>query len=149
MSIGSQDGRINVKILVIVALIVAFIPIGVNAEDGKSAPYAGNYKFEKYHVNYDVNADGTHTETHDIIIDVLTEEGVKSTNQGNISYSESLQEVAVLSAYTLKKDGRRVDVPPQNIQERAVVAGGGPMYSDIKAKIIIFPDLAIGDKVVY
>jgi transglutaminase-like putative cysteine protease len=137
------------KILVIVALSVAIIPVGVKAEDSKSSPYNGNFKFQKYHANYDVNADGTHTETHDNIIDVLTEEGVKSANQVDISYSESLQEVAILSAYTLKKDGHRIDVPPANIQERAAVAGGGPMYSDIKTKVIIFPDVAVGDKVGY
>jgi hypothetical protein len=57
-----------------------------------------------------VNPDGTHTETHDILIGVLTKEVVKLSNQVNISYSESLEETSILSAYTIKKYGRRIDV---------------------------------------
>ncbi len=67
--------------------------------------------------------------------------------QLRISYSESLAEAQILSACTLKKDGRRIDVPAANIQEREGVATGGPMFSDIKNKTVIFPDVAVGDKV--
>ncbi len=137
------------KIVFAVVLIMVLISAGVQAESSKAAPYTGNYKFERYYGNYDVNVDGTHTETHDIIVSVLTEEGVKSSNQANISYSESLEEAILLSAYTLKKDGRRIDVPPANVKEREAYAGGGPMYSDIKTKVIIFPDVAAGDKIGY
>lgn len=137
------------KTLFVVALIISAISSSVGADVDKSVPYSGNIKYEKYHVNYDVNGDGTHTETDKVIIDILTEEGAKSANQLNISYSDSLEDVVILSAYTLKKDGHRIDVPPANVQERAAVARGGPMYSDIKTKVIIFPDVAVGDKVWY
>ncbi len=139
----------DMKTIIATVLAAVLISTSAQAESGKVVPYAGNYKYERYHGNYDVNADGTHTETHDIIIGILTEEGVKSSNQANISYSESLEEAVLLSAYTLKKDGRRIDVPPANIKEREAYAGGGPMYSDIKTKVIIFPDVAAGDKVGY
>lgn len=137
------------KFLVALVLFIVVSSAGVWADESKPVPFSGFIKFEKYHANYDVNADGTHTETHEIIKTVLTDEGVKEANQADISYSESMEELVLLSAYTLKKDGRKVDVPPANIQERADVAGGGPMYSDIKAKVIIFPEVAVGDKVGY
>ena len=133
----------------IVALIIAVLPFSGYAGTEKPAAYSGNYKIEKYVANYDVNSDGTHAETHDLIITALTEEGVKKVNQASISYSESLQEVIINSALTVKNDGRRIEVPPSNIQERSAIAGGGPMYSDIKTRVIIFPDVTIGDKVVY
>lgn len=137
------------KTILAVAISILLIPVAVPADAANSVPYSGNVKYEKYHVNYRVNGDGTHTEIDDSIIAILTEEGIKSANQININYSDSLEEVVILSAYTLKKDGRRIDVPPANIQERAAVAGGGPMYSDIKTKVIVFPDVAVGDKIGY
>lgn len=135
------------KLITTVVLLILVFSFGVCADEGKTKPFSGNIKYEKYYVDYEVNANGTYTENHDIVIAVLTDEGVKSANQEDISYSESLEEIVNLSAYTLKKDGMRIDVPADNIQERAAVAGGGPMYSDIKTKVIIFPDVATGDKV--
>jgi transglutaminase-like putative cysteine protease len=146
--------RINLMIsgilfFALVLLIITVIPSEVGANEAKSGTVAGNTKYVKYYANYDVNANGTHTVTYDIIVEVLTEEGVKSANQVTFSYSESLENPTILSAYTLKKDGRRIDVPPSNIQERSAVTGGGPMFSDIKTKVIIFPDLTVGDKASY
>jgi len=137
------------KFLITIALLISVIPFGVNADEGKPETFSGLFKYEKYHAHYEVNSDGTHAATHEILVDVLTDEGVKSANQAGFSYSESLEEAVILSAYTLKKDGRRIDVPPLNIQDRAAVAGGSPMFSDIKSKIIIFPNVAAGDKVGY
>ena len=117
--------------------------------EGDPAPFSGNIAVEKYHKNYEVNPDGSYVLTCDLIYSVLTEEGAKAANHAGLSYSTSLDETEILSAYTLKKDGRRVDVPAANIQEREAVAGGGPMFSDIKTKTIIFPEVAVGDKVIY
>ena len=83
-------------------------------------------KYEKYHAIYHVNSDRTDSATHEILVKVLTEEGLKAANQAGFSYSESLEEAVVLSAYTLKKDGRRIDAPPLNMQERAARGGRGP-----------------------
>lgn len=139
-----------VRLTVSTALIAAiFIASRAGAEDGKAEAFMGHIKYEKFHSDYDVNADGTYTLVHDTLIDVLTEQGVKYANQTKLSYSESLDEAVILSAYTLKKDGRRIDVPPSNIQDREAVSGGGPMFSDIKSKSIIFPDVAAGDKVAF
>lgn len=138
------------KLLVAITLLISvLIPFGVCADEGKGEPFSGFIKYVKYHADFEVNSDGTYVETGDLIVGVLTDEGVDSANQTDISYSESLEEAEILSAYTLKKDGRRIDVPAANIQERAAVAGGGPMYSDIKTRVIIFPDVAAGDRVGY
>ena len=137
------------RFLAAAALLILMVPFSVSADEGKTEPFTGIIKYVKYHVDYDVNPDGTHTENHEEIIEVLTDEGVEAANQETIRYSESLEEVEILSAYTLKKDGRRIDVPAENIQVRDVVAAGGPMYSDIKARVIIFPDVGVGDRVGY
>jgi hypothetical protein len=137
------------RFLATVALLMVVFPFNLSAEEGKPAKFSGFLKYEKYHSIYHVNSDGTYIATHEILVKVLTEEGLKAANQAGFSYSESLEEAVVLSAYTLKKDGRRIDAPPLNIQERTAVAGGGPMFSDIKSKVIIFPDIAVDDRVGY
>lgn len=145
----SHNIMFKIKMLSIaVAITLAFVPTGINADEGK-ASFSGHFKIEKYHKEYDVRADGTYTAIHDTLIHVLTEEGVKSANQAGFVYSESLDETEILSAYTLKKDGRRVEAPAANIQEREAVSGGGPMFSDLKARVIVFPELSSGDKVGY
>lgn len=138
------------KFLVALALVIfSVLKFDIAAADDKPEPFTGFTKYEKYHSDYAVNADGTHTETHEVAMAVLTDEGIDSANTENISYSEGLESLEILSAYTLKKDGRRIDVPAANIQEHSALESGGPMFSDIKTKSIIFPDVAAGDKVGY
>jgi len=81
---------------------------------------------------------------------VLTDQGVSEANEASISFSDRLQVAEILSAYTLKKDGRRVDVPPSNFQEETNTGKGdaSPMFSDIRTKTVAFPDVAVGDTVV-
>lgn len=131
------------------ALAIVFSSLAFNAFAGeeKSAPFSGYVKFDKYHADFDVNPDGTFTVVRDSVLEVLSEEGIKIANHTGFSYSESLAEAQILSASTLKKDGRRIEVPAANIQDREGVAAGGPMFSDIKNKTVIFPDVAVGDKV--
>lgn len=131
------------------ALFISLCVPGSGAAEDKPAPFSGNIKFEKYYSDYDVNADGTYTLVREVRIAVLTEQGIKAANHTGFSYSTSLDELQILSACTLKKDGRRIDVPAENIQEREAVAEGGPMFSDIKTKFIIFPDVTVGDSVAF
>jgi hypothetical protein len=109
----------------------------------------GDYKIDKLNYVYDINPDATYSTTTDSVMTVLTESGLSDLNQIDLSYSSSLETVEVVKAYTLKKNGTHIDVPKDNIQDRDVIAGGGPMYSDFKGKVIIFPNLEVGDKIVY
>ena len=141
--------RSRTYLLVLAALIIAVTPAGPAAEEEKTPAFSGHIKFEKFHSDFDVNSDGSYTMVQETVVCVLTDQGVKTANHASFSYSEGLDEASILWAYTEKKDGRRVDVPASNIQDREAVAGGGPMFSDIKSKLIIFPDVAVGDKVGY
>ena len=89
------------------------------AEGPEQKPFAGFTKYLRYHVSYDVNADGTHVETHEWALQILTEQGLELANHASVSYSDQLQTAEILSAYTLKKNGRRIDVPAANFQEES------------------------------
>ena len=134
-------------LFVVAALLLSS---GARASETKAEPFVGYTKYVRYHTHYDVNANGTHVETHEWALKVLSEQGISSANQSSISYSDRLQHAEILSAYTLKKDGRKIDVPPSNFQEDSSKGKGdaSPMFSDIKTKTVAFPDVAVGDTVV-
>ncbi len=141
--------KLLTAIMSLLVAISVLTPTAARADVAKPAPYSGILKFEKFNDDFFVNGDGTFTETSSAQIKVLTDAGLQAANEVDVSYSEGLGSLEIISAYTLKKDGSRVDVPAENIQERAAVATGGPMYSDIKTRVIIFPDLEVGDSVGY
>lgn len=130
-----------------IAVIIASLAGSVSAlstiqvSDGISA------KLSHFHVRFDINADASFTETIESDLKALNEKGIDSINKRPISYSDSLYELQILSAYTLKGDGKKIEVPQTNyqIQTNTGENGAAPFASDIKTKSILFPDVAVGD----
>ena len=81
---------------------------------------------------------------------VLREVAIRSLGQQVVNFIDGMQTLDILDAYTEKSDGRRADVDPANILTRDAASGAQAVYlRDAKVKTIIFPDLQIGDSVVY
>ena len=104
-----------------------------------------------YNISYKINEDGSYTEERSWAIKLLKERALEGAKDRTISYSTSLQKVEVLQAYTLKADGRRIEVPKSNYQ---VQTNGGkgdnaPVFSDRTRMTVVFPDLAVGDTIVF
>jgi transglutaminase-like putative cysteine protease len=104
-----------------------------------------------YYLNYHINADASHVETYDWAAKVLQARAVERLKSQSISYSTSIQKAEILHAYTLKADGRRIDVPKNNYQLE--VNGGrdkdAPVFSDITTLTVVFPEVAVGDSVAF
>lgn len=102
-----------------------------------------------WHADYDVDAEGRVTETVTVRYQVLQEKLLEGMKVYGISFSTSIQTGEVLEAYTLKKDGRQVPVPPGNYQTQVNNGRGsaGPMFSDRTQLSVVFPDFAAGDSV--
>jgi transglutaminase-like putative cysteine protease len=115
----------------------------------EGAPAAPEPPFEvaKEHIDADVNADGTFLQASEIAYRVLDATGQRALQQITLSYTSGYQELGVTEAYTLKADGRRVDVKPGNILYGRG-ASSAPGYEDISTVTIVFPDLAVGDEIV-
>lgn len=108
-------------------------------------------RFGYYHASFVVNEDGTAVESHEWSKTVLKETAVDSVKSASVSYSTSAQKAEVVAAYTLKANGRRIDVPKNNYQVE-VNSGKGkdaPVYSDWSTLTVVFPDVAVGDTVVF
>jgi hypothetical protein len=106
--------------------------------------------FERSEKEFSVQKDGTFTQTSIVLVRLVTENGAKGMGQVPIAFSESLQSLEVLEAYTLKPDGTRLDVKPEAIfTQAAPVAVSAPMFNDIKYRIIVFPEPLMGGKIFF
>ena len=137
-------------LLIIVAAAFAFFNAAPSRADDASKGFAGYTQYSWYHARYDVNPDGTHVETQAWAVKVMSEQGIAEAQQQSISFSDRLQTLHILSAYTLKQDGRKIDVPATNFQNQGNTGNGNaaPMFSDIRTMTVAYPDVAVGDSVV-
>jgi transglutaminase-like putative cysteine protease len=140
-------GLLALCLLILIAPATRAEPVKPGA---KPEPFQGFTKYEWYRAHYDVNPDGTHVEEQSWAMKVLAEQGISDANQVAVTFSDRLEKVEFLYAYTLKKDGRRIDVPASNFQDQTNTGRGAaaPMFSDLRTKTVAFPDVGVGDSVV-
>jgi len=111
------------------------------AESGYVPPIT----FLRDEISYDVRADGTYDFEKFESIRLNNEQGVKQSSQVPLRFSASLQDLEVLEAYTLAKDGRRIDVEPDKIMlQQSATSAGAPMFDDSKVRTVIFPTTEVG-----
>ena len=98
--------------------------------------------------HFDIHADGSVTATSHIEMQLVSPQAVSILAQPAIAYSDSMQTLDIRSAYTLKRDGTRVPVAPDAIlvRQKAVPS---PLFTDMKEKVILFPNVEPGDTLVY
>lgn len=124
--------------------VAAFCP-GLHAQEKAEFPYVQKI----WYGVYDVEKDGRVTETVTTRTQILQESMLERLKVYQFSYSTSTQSGEVLEAYTLKRDGKQIPVPPGNYQNEASDGrnGAGPFFSDRARVTIVFPDVAVGDTV--
>jgi transglutaminase-like putative cysteine protease len=121
----------------------------VLAQDAGSPGASTSAPFEivESHSDIDVNDDGSYVEANETGFRVLDSRGQKALQQTTLSYTEGLQTLEVGSAYTLKANGQKIPVSPDQIL-RGSGATSAPGFEDIQTVTIVFPRLEIGDEVV-
>jgi hypothetical protein len=96
-----------------------------------------------------VRPDGTAEFLGTTRIKVLGAGVLESVGKQTRNYIEGMQTLEVIEAYTEKANGERVPVDPENIVTADAQSGQATIYRrDMKARTIIFSDLAIGDTTV-
>jgi len=135
----------NARVLCLVALLTA--PALTRADKGD--PVALQVRYGRAYSSYVLHEDGTATETHEWSMTVLKDSALEWAKRTSINYSTSAQQAEVVAAYTLKPDGRRIDVPKDNYQIEINRGRGGdsPVYSDRSTTTVVFPDVAVGDTI--
>ena len=117
------------------------------AESAK--PYTPGWKYRTYHVRTDVAADGTTTTHYELAYTALAESALQSLNDQNITYHEHDGRLEDVVAYTLKQDGKRLEVPETNVQltSHNGVNGAPPAFSDFMTRHLVYPNVEVGDTV--
>lgn len=121
------------------------------AHAGTGDPLDLQIRFGRYYATFVINEGGTAVESHEWSKTVLKETALEQSKTASVGYSTSAQKAEVVAAYTTKADGRRIDVPKDNYQVE-VNSGKGkdsPVYSDWTTLTVVFPDVAVGDSVVF
>ena len=102
---------------------------------------------DKYIQHFVVNLDGSFVLTVDNVKTIAEQRAVQGHSQYYISYNKTLDEVTAVEGYTEKPDGRRVAVQPGQIKDQQEpVSSDAPMFQDTRVKIVVFPEVAVGDK---
>jgi hypothetical protein len=114
----------------------------------QAAPQTAAPSFEIVTDNIDLEAapDGRFWMTSEVAYRPLNIQGVEALQQFNLSYTAGYQDQTV-SAYTLKKDGRHINVPPSGIL-RGQGQSTMPGFEDTRTQTVVMPDLEVGDEVV-
>lgn len=136
------------RVLASFLVLVAFCS---SASAAVGDPIELQTKLSRYYANFFINEDGTAVESIEWSKTILKETALEGAKRASISYSTSAQKAEVVFAYTLKADGKRLDVPKDNYQVE-VNSGkdkDAPVYSDRSTFTVIFPDVAVGDAVVF
>ena len=117
---------------------------------GTIAYPSDDISFDKISRNIAIEKDGTFVQINETLMSLKTSAGARGAAQVPIPYSDSLQALEIIEAYTLKPDGSRVDVKPESIfTQAAPVAVSAPMFNDIKYRIIAFPEPMVGGKLAF
>ena len=109
------------------------------------------WRMSRYSVKYELSDDGSYSDTHVLSVKLLSDRAAQGGKESTVTYSTSVQKVEVLEAYTLKADGRHVDVPKGNyqVETNSGLEKGAAAFSDWSTLTLVFPDLAKGDTKVF
>lgn len=126
----------------------------VTVAHARNAPAAaqtdGNFSYLRYRVDYAVRADASSVQTNEYDIRLNTQAAVEQFSQVRLGYSEKMQKLEILEAYTITAAGIRQDVAPTKIYtQESYSSASAAMYADYKVKVVVFPNLAPGARVVY
>ena len=126
---------------VCLALLLPFAAAG--ADDGTDS----SLTIDKDAWHIVVQRDGSYAATEDTLVQVNETRGVAAAAQRSYSFNRTLETVEILEAYNEKPDGRRIRVQPDQItlQQESQYAGA-PMFQDMQVRTIVFPEVAVGDK---
>lgn len=115
------------------------------AEDGGDR----SVTVEKDARHYRVQTDGSYDLRHELVFQIEEERAIKTTAQQSLPYNRTLETLEVIEAYTQKPDGRKVTVSAEQIKEQQQQASAdAPMFLDSLVKVVIFPEVAVGDRLV-
>lgn len=135
-------------LLLSLTLIVAAAVAPVQAF-AQTAPSPGQFRSVLEYANYEIKADGTYVAEAMQAISPVGSSDVQQVSQVVLPFQAGVMEIEILEAYTLKADGRKIQVSPDKIITQGIpTVEGSTVFSDMQVKVLLYPDVAVGDQVV-
>lgn len=132
--------------LLFIGVFVLVLPDFGRAQTAPGLEAAIENKLLNEHVV--VSRDGLATDTVHIVVKANNEAAAQKIGQQPVEYSEALTDVEIVSAFTLKADGRKIPVSPTAVMTQlAPGASQEPLFDDLKQKVVLFPDVEAGDSI--
>ncbi|MGY3015430.1 transglutaminase-like putative cysteine protease [Pseudomonas sp. TE6283] len=104
---------------------------------------------EKVVQTFTVQRDGSFQVTVESVSRINEERAIQAKAQQALSYNRGYETLEVDQAFTQKPDGRKVMVDASQIKEQQEQASTyAPMFQDSRVKVVIFPEVAVGDRLV-
>ena len=117
---------------------------------GNNSPYVPDFTYEKYHVTYEVRANGSYESITEVQLRVNTPQGIRHGGSETVAYISSQEDVLSIEAWTIQPDGTKVLIPASAIQTQDEQADdSASKFSDTKLKVIIFPNIKAGSRTYY
>ena len=101
---------------------------------------------ERHHQHFTVESDGSYLLDVELVKNIGSSAAIELHAEQFIGFNASLDQVVSIEAWTAKAGGGRVPVAPHQIREQQeAVSQDAPMFQDTRLKVVIFPDVAVGD----
>jgi len=101
-------------------------------------------------VETEVSPDGLYTRTLHMEVRASNAAAAMEIGQQSIGFSETMEDLEVLEAYTAKAGGQRIPVGPNAIYtQQSQGSAQFPLFDDQRQKVIVYPSVASGDTVVF
>lgn len=150
--IPRPDMRFPVFRFLVVLVLFAAVPAALaqTSPGGSTTQAESDFSFVRYRADYEVRDDASSVETDSYEILLRTKAAVERFSQVRLSYSEKMERLEVLEAYTITAEGLRQDVAADKIYtQESYSSASAAMYADRKVKVVVFPNLAPGARIVY
>lgn len=131
------------------SIVLFLLPFLVQASDKEYVELQS--RITKLHESFVVNDDFTVERIIEFEIKSLSEKVAKNLKMQQFSHSTSIEKLEVLKAYTIKANGKQIDVPKNNYQVTVNKGKGdsGAIFSDRTKLTIVFPELEKNDSIYF
>ena len=152
MAAGFRQGVMGLLLLIPMMIAIGQaqaqpVTPAATASDAKSIPPV---IVKLYTDDVTVGADGLTTHTVHLEEQATNQAAAQRMGQIPVAFSDSMEDVQITEAYTLKADGRKLPVSPAAIYTQLPQgAPQVPMFDDRRQKVIVFPDVNANDTIVY
>lgn len=107
------------------------------------------FTHEKSTQHFVINNDGSYLVTIENTVKINETRAIATQALRSIGYNKTLESVEIIQAYTEKPDGRKIAVGVEQIKDQQEARSlAAPMFQDTLVKTVIFPDVAVGDRLV-